>query len=398
MENRGKLSVVLDIKDQKIANEFSEAISTLEGFSICLKQISLQSADVYDILILEIGKDPKAELQLAKSIEVSGIARNVFLTSARNEPEILIEAIRAGIKEFFPQPINIENVRTAMLKIKGHVGKAKDRKAEHKGEIINVFGSNGGVGTTTVAVNLAASHTTMENPPSVALVDMKPVFGDVSTILNLDSPFSWLEATKNISRLDATYLMTILTKHHSGVYVLPAPVELPKDHRMDPNALVALLRLMQTMFDFIVIDSGQSLDRTSLEIIKISDTTLLVCELNISCILNLKKLLNQFRKFGFPEEKKTRIIVNRLVKDSEISLKDAEESLNKKIMFSIPNAYKITMNAINQGKPISAVAQGTEIWKKYRELAYFFSGNGEKEKVSKKRKGGYPLSSFFKHT
>jgi pilus assembly protein CpaE len=90
--------------------------------------------------------------------------------------------------------------------------------------------------------------------------------------------------------------------------------------------------------------------------------------------------------------------VNRLVKDSEISLKDAEESLNKKIMFSIPNAYKITMNAINQGKPISAVAQGTEIWKKYRELTYLFSGNGEKEKVSKKRKGGYPLSSFFKHT
>ena len=105
----------------------------------------------------------------------------------------------------------------------------------HKGEIINVFGSNGGVGTTTVAVNLAASHTTMEKPPSVALIDMKPVFGDISTILNLDTPFSWSEVTKNISRLDPTYLMSILTRHHSGVYVLPAPVELAKDHKMDPQ-------------------------------------------------------------------------------------------------------------------------------------------------------------------
>ena len=152
---------------------------------------------------------------------------------------------------------------------------------------------------------------------------------------------------------------------------------------------------MQTMFDFIVIDSGQSLDETSREVMKISDTVLLVCELSLSCIINIKRLQNTFQKFGFPEEEKIGIIVNRFVKNSEISLKDAEESLNKKIMFSIPNAYKITMNAINQGKPISTAAHGTEIWKKYRELASTFPENGVEEKSKKKEKRAFHLSSLF---
>lgn len=399
MEKNEKCTVIMDIKNQKIVNDINEAVSTLEGFSICHKQISLQTTSVYDVLILEIGNEPKEELQLAKNIKVSGIARNIFLTSSNKDPEILIEAIRTGIKEFFPQPINKEEVRDAMLEIKRQKGKINDSNAAvHKGNIINVFGSKGGVGTTTVAVNMAASYTAMETSPSVALIEMTPVLGDISTILNLDTPFSWLEITKNISRLDSTYLMSILTKHHSGVHVLPSPVELAGDYTMSPQVLATLLRLMQTMFDFIIIDSGQSLDSTSREAMKLSDTVLLVCELSISCIINIKKLQNTFRKFGFPDEEKIRIIVNRYEKNSELSLKDVEESLNKEIMFSLPNAYKITMNAINQGKPISAVARGTEIWKKYNELSCLFSANGngvEEKSMKKKRKMMRHLSSLF---
>jgi pilus assembly protein CpaE len=128
---------------------------------------------------------------------------------------------------------------------------------------------------------------------------------------------------------------------------------------------------------------------------KISETVLLVCELSISCIINIKKLQNAFREFGFPEEEKIRIIVNRFERNSEISLKEAEGSLNKKIMFSIPNAYKIAMNASNQGKPLSTAAQGTEIWKKYGELASTFLVNGVEEKSKKKEKKAFSISSLF---
>ncbi len=395
MKKNGKINVAMDIKNQKVVNDINEAVSTLNGFSISRKRINLQNPGIYDILILEIGNEPKVELQLAKDLESSGIARNVFLTSANKDPEILIEAIRAGIKEFFPQPINKEDVRNALIKVKEEKGETNDGKAVHKGKIINVFGSKGGVGTTTIAVNLAASLASREDSSSVALIDLKPVFGEVSTILNLETSFSWLEVTKNISRLDPTYLMSVLTKHPSGVYVLSSPVELTNDHKVNPKALATLVSMMQTMFDFIVVDSGQSIDETSREIIKISDTVLLVCELSLSCIINIKRLQDAFQKYGLLEEEKIGIVVNRFVKNSEISLKDAEESLNKKIMLSIPNAYKITMNAINQGKPIRTAAHGTEIWKKYRELASTFPENGVEERSKKKEKRAFHLSSLF---
>lgn len=396
MEKNGHLTVIMDIKNQKVRDEIKDVVSVLEGFYICNKQINPETSGTYDLLVLEIGNEPKEKLQLAKNLRASGIVRDVILTSSNKDPEILIEAISTGIKGFFPQPINKEDVRNALINMKGEKGERSDGNAVHKGKIINVFGSKGGVGTTTIAVNLAASLATMTNSSSVALIDMKPVFGDISTILNLETPFSWLEVTKNISRLDSTYLMSILTKHHSGVYVLPSPVELARDHTMNPQTMATLLRLMRTMFDFIVIDSGQSLDGTSGVVMKNSDTVLLICELSISCIINIKKLQNTFLKFGFPEEDKIQIIVNRFVKNSEISLKDAEESLNKKVMFSIPNAYKITMNAINQGKPISTAAQGTEIWKKYRELTFTFSSNGVEKKSKKTRKRTFPLPSLFR--
>jgi pilus assembly protein CpaE len=385
----------MDIKNQKVVNEINEAVSTLKGFSIRHKQISLENTGDYDILFLEIGNEPKVALQLAKTLKESGITREVFLTSSNKDPEILIEAIRTGIKEFFPQPINKEDVRNAMIKIKTEKGEGNNGNAVQKGKIINVLGSKGGVGTTTIAINLAVSLALKKDSSSVALMDMKPVFGDISTILNLETSFSWLEVTKNISRLDPTYLMSILTKHPSGVYVLPSPVELTNGYTVDPQAMATLLRLMQTMFAFIVIDSGQSLDGTFGEVMKISDTVFLVCELSISCIINTRKLQNTFREFGFPEEEKTRIIVNRFTKNSEISLKEAEGSLNRKIMFSLPNAYKITMNAANQGKPLSTVAQGTEIWRKYRELASTFLVNGVEKKSKKKEKRAFSLSSLF---
>jgi len=395
MEKNGNITIIMDVKNQKVMDEIKEAVSVLEGFHISNKQISFQNPGIYDLLILEIEEEPKKRLQFVNTLKTSGIVRDVFFTSSNKDPEILIEALRMGVKEFFPQPINKEDVKNAMIKIKRQKEGKKEDDAMKKGKIINVFGSKGGVGTTTIAVNLAASLATLKNPSSVVLIDMKPVFGEIATILNVDPMFSWLEVTKNISRLDPTYLMSILSRHSSGVYVLPSPVELAEDYTANPQALATLIRLMQTMFDFVVIDSGQSLDDVSREVMKLSDTVLLVCVLSLSCIINIQRLQDILQKYGYPEEEKIGIIVNRFVRKSEISLQDAEKSLNKKISFIIPNAYRVSMNAINEGKPLYTLAQGTEIWKKYRELASAFPVNGKNERKMKKEKGVFSLTSLF---
>jgi pilus assembly protein CpaE len=370
-ENR--ISVRLQIRQQRVKEELEEIVSSLGGFRLQNSGSQLSC----DLLILEIGDDLQKEFQNIHAIMSSGAVREVFLSSSRTESDILIQALRAGIKEFFPQPIKKEEVSEALLKFKGRG--EKGRISRPKGKIVDVIGSKGGVGTTTVAVNLATSLNELEGAQSVALIDMNLLFGEIPIFLNIESTFNWGEVAKNISRLDSTYLMSFLSKHSSGVYVLPSPSGLDGTNVATPQVMEKLLNLMQATFDFTVIDSGQSLDDLSLKILEMSDTVLLVSILNLPCLSNVKKLQNTFWKLGYPREENLRIIFNRHHKKSVISLKEAEEAIDKKIFWLVPNDYSTSMSAINQGKALSMVAHDAEISKSFRELAAAFSGKEERK-------------------
>ena len=126
---------------------------------------------------------------------------------------------------------------------------------------------------------------------------------------------------------------------------------------------------MQGMFDFIVIDGGQAIDDTSLKVIEMSDDVLLIAVLNLTCLSNTNRLFNAFRDLGYLPRERFKIVVNRHLKKSDISLRDAEDGLNEKIFWTIPNDYRTTMNAINQGKPISQIASRAPITKNLKKLA-----------------------------
>jgi pilus assembly protein CpaE len=372
------VSVRLEIKNQKVREDLEGVISAMDGFHLQKSDVPLSC----DLLILEIGDgDINKAFQIVHSFQTSGNVGEIFLTSSRLEPELLIQALRTGAKEFFPQPIKKEEVREALLKFKGRTENQKSgEKRKERGKIIDIVGSKGGVGTTTIAVNLATSLIESKDSQSVALIDMNLLFGEIPIFLNIESAFNWGEIARNISRLDATYLMSILSRHHSGLYVLPSPTGLDGVHVVTPEIIERLLSLMRNVFDFIVIDGGQSLDDISLKILEMSDTVLLVAILSLPCLTNVKRLLWTFQRLGYPEKEKIKIIISRYHKKSLISLKDAEESIKQKISWLVPNDYTTTMSAINQGKILSSVAQGVEITKNLRELASNFLGNGEKGK------------------
>jgi len=129
-----------------------------------------------------------------------------------------------------------------------------------KGKIFTVFGAKGGAGTSTIAVNLATGMAQLKGNPSVALVDMNLLSGDVPLFLNMKSVFNWVEVARNISRMDATYLMTVLQKHASEVHVLPAPMKMGEDASSDSDLLSKVervLEIMRSIFDFVIIDGGR---------------------------------------------------------------------------------------------------------------------------------------------
>jgi len=375
--------VKFEIKQEKVKEELEEIVSSTEGFQV-EKNSTPPSCD---LLILEIGEDLKKEFQLITNIQDSGMAREIFLTSSRFDPDLLIQAIRAGAKEFFPQPIKKEEVRLALSKFRDRREKVGiGREKRKKGKIIDVIGSKGGVGNTTIAVNLAASLIESGGSPLVALIDMNLLFGEIPIFLNIESVFNWGEIARNISRLDSTFLMSILSKHSSGVYVLPSPTGLDGVNVANPEIIEKLLGLMRNVFDYIVIDGGQALDDISLKILEMSDLVLLVAILSLPCLTNVKRLLWIFQKLGYPRQEDMKIVINRHhKKNAVISLKEAEESINQKIFWFIPNDYPTTMSAINQGRTLLSVAPGAEVSKNLRELASRFTEREEEEK----EKGGF---------
>lgn len=369
------ISLRFKMTNEKAQADFEEALVRLNGVHI-QKPGEFGSCDV---LILEIGDDAEKDLQFATAAKASGIARHVFLTGPSTDPDILLGALKVGAGGFFPQPVNKEEVRNTLLRLFKEIAPAP-KGPVRRGKIIEVFGGKGGVGTTTVAVNLATSLMEMESVQTVALVDINVPFGDISLFLNIEPPiFDWMEVSKNIDRLDSTYLMSILYKHGSGVYVLPSPTELVDDPNI-PKVMETLMKLTRSMFDFIVVDSGHAINETSRAILKLSDKVLLVTVLSLPSLINVKRFQSIFRKLGYPYEENVEVVVNRFNQKASVSMEEAEETLNKKIYFTIPNDYRITMSAINQGKPLSLVAHGAETATKMRGLASILSGRDEKKR------------------
>ena len=140
---------------------------------------------------------------------------------------------------------------------------------------------------------------------------------------------------------------------------------------------------MQKNFDYIVIDSGQSLDEVSLKVLELSDTVFVNAILSLPCLVNVKRLLDNFQRLGYPADENVRVVINRYHKNSLISLKEAEKGIGKRIYWQVPNDFQTTISAINQGKTLAAISGKAEITQNIRELASKFCQQSQTQKEKK---------------
>jgi len=374
-------NIKLDIKNPAIAKQFSDIIDAVNGCRIIKSDDPLKP----DLRIFEINGNPE-EFNLIQSLLNTGKLHEIFLTSEKTDPEMLMQAIRMGVKEFFPQPIKRSDVEQALIRFKERRAHAAPVTHQKSGKLISVLGSKGGVGTTTISVNLAVTLAEQENDRSVAILDMNTLFGEIPLFLDISPKYHWGEITKNIKRLDDTFLMNVLSKHSSGVHVLPSPGYLNGHQAPSPDIMERLLVLMKHMFDYVIIDCGQSTDETALKTIQMSDEVLLISVLSLPCLANANKLLRSFIDLGYLRKERIKVVLNRYTKNSEISLQDAKKGIGHDISWIIPNDYGTTMSAINNGKPLSNIAPRSKIFKSYKEMAEFMF---PMEKDESKRKWGF---------
>jgi len=377
--------VKLEIKNSSVRNELEAIITSFPGVAI-LRPDDTRRAD---LLIYELGDQVENDFQLIESLKNVNLVGDVFLTAKNPAPEILMRAIKIGAKEFLAQPIDPNQIKQAFDAFRKKADEAKPKDVVKFGRILTLLGSKGGVGTTTLAVNLAVELAEEKRRNAVVLVDMNRLYGEIPLFLEIKPKYNLSEITKHINRLDPTFLMDILSKHHTGVYVLPSESYWKEGEKTTPKIMERILSLLKRMFDFIVIDAGTSIDDTTVKAFEMSDLIFIISVLSLPCLSNTSKLLSSLKEIGYPQPERIRVIINRYIKQSELTLKDAAEGIKKDIYWTIPNDYRATMNAINQGLPLSSVASNSPIAKSLKDLAENIIGKKETEKESRGKLWGW---------
>ncbi len=333
------------------------------------KETPLAARNGDGLLIMELSSAPEKDFARIEALLKSGAVEEIFLFGENPDPKVLMRAMRLGVKEFFPLPLNVSEVRAALERYLARAHKIPEASKARESRVISLCGSKGGVGTTTVAVNLAVAYAVRPQPLSVALLDMNTLFGEIPLFLEITPKFHWGDITKNIGRLDDTFLMNVLTRHKSGVHVLPSPAYLNGHPAPTPAMMEKLLALMRTLFDVVIIDGGQSLEDAALKGLQLSDEVLLISTLSLPCLGNAGRLVRCFTELGYLKKERIRMVINRAIKKGEISVEDAEAGINRKIFWQIPNDYKASMAAINSGRPLFEAAPNTAVARSIAELA-----------------------------
>jgi len=337
------------------------------SYAAALKSVSENTPDV---ALVALDADPEQAITLIQSIVRANPNAVVLPASRTRDSETILRVVRAGAREFLSLPAEFDELLAAIERLvpADNDAGAATRRGAH---VITVVGAAGGIGCTSVAMNLAATLAA-DNLHSVALADFDLLLGSVDTCLDIIPDQTLLEVAQNVDRLDLTLLKRTLSRHSSGLYVLPHPVSMEDVAKIDPEALRRVVRLLKAAFPIVVIDASKALQGSDFVALEMADTILLVVELDLACLRNSTRLMQLFRQYeGLAD--RVRVVVNRVGSSvTDISLKKAAETLNMPISWQIPNSFKVFSQARAKGVPIATESPGCRAHRAFVELAREF--------------------------
>lgn len=225
------------------------------------------------------------------------------------------------------------------------------------------------------------------------LIDLDLALGDADVFLDMIPDYTLLDVAQNIARLDLALLRKSLTKHSTGVYLLPRPVQIEDIDSITNEDFKRVLGLLKASFTHLVIDLSKSYSRLDIAALEASKHILLLTQLDLPCLRNVVRLLSSLEAYEGVNEK-VKVVVNRSGLDkSQISSSKAEETIDREIFWRIPNNYGVISECRNNGVPLLESAKNAAITHSISELAVKLAGGPEAEMVEgedgKKDKSGW---------
>ncbi len=332
-------------------------------------QVPDSPESVPDVVLVELARD--SQTPLAFAAQLYRVRPSVCIiacsTLEQPSPDLLMQAMRSGVREFLPQPVDPLALRETLERL------IKERPLAHSTaeKLVVIMGAKGGVGTTTIAVNLGVQLAQVTEK-RVALLDFGRPLGHVSLLLDLQTRFGLRDALENLDRLDNHFFGGLLTTHKSGLQVLAGTSNPDVWQGTSVTALARVMNVAQSAADFVVADAGSFLSSEWAPALRLARFVIPVAETDVPALWSLERQLGVLRAAGLDSER-FRIIVNRWHRSDDEALEAFEKKVQQPIFARLPNDFRQVSEAVNLGTALSR-SSNDPLVSKFRRLAFECAG------------------------
>lgn len=341
----------------------AEAVPTLAAAAARLR------TEHFDLVVVSLESVGPVEMTLIER-DIRQTSSFILGTAPSANPDLILSAMRAGVHEFAASPIDPKEFSIAVDRL---VRRMKT-PASQAGTTLAVYSAKGGLGTTTVAVNLAAAIARHHPARRVALADYVVVGGDVRVVLDLKPAYDVGDLVMKVDRIDGDLLFSLLTQGPGGIWTLPSSDNPEVLELIDANAAATIVSQLRTHFGFVVVDTEHYLSERTLAALDAADRIVLVTQLSVPALRSTQRTLQLFDRLGYPSGKIT-TIVNRSDAQSTLSVSDAESVLGRPIVWRLPNDFNACAEATTKGIPLINHAPHSALAKSYLNLTAKIAGS-----------------------
>jgi len=322
-----------------------------------------------DIVLMDINMPDMDGIATTEQLSRDHPTASIIMMSVQGEADYLRRSMLAGAREFLVKPFSSDELTAS---IRGVFGREREKlsriaaatpsaggggaiaqtESGEPGQVIAIFSPKGGVGRTTVAVNLAVAAAT-DLGKKVVLVDGSFQFGDVGVLLNLNPK------NKSIADLapeleqaghEVESIETFVINHSAGIRVLLAPPSPEMAELIRPEGIRRVIDALRMTHDLVIVDCTSFFNDTTLAILDAADTILTMLSLEITSIKNMRLFLEVADQLGY-EGGKVRLVLNRADSALGIKVSDVEHSIGRKVDETIVSDGRSVVYALNRGVP-----------------------------------------------
>jgi pilus assembly protein CpaE len=355
------MKALLISRDAQLYAEIaSQGAARVPPLNVVSSRVSLRDAldrppaDSFQLVIIDTSDADSADSDLLERLTRQQATAQFMLLTDNHHPDILIRAMRAGVREVLQLPLMHRALHEAIDRIAASAGAG----AARDGKVRAFIACKGGSGATFISTNFGYALATLADR-KVLLIDLHRQFGDATLYVSDQKPAMTLsDVCQQIARIDGPFLESCLVHVAPGFGVVAAADDPGQSTEAKPEHIDTILRLARQHYDYILLDVGRQIDAVSLRALDSTDAIYPVLQLALPDIRDARRLLDIFRSLGYATDH-IRLIVNRYEKGGKLRLQDLHAALGAEVLHTVPNDYVAVTDSVNQGIPVLQLARGS---------------------------------------